>query len=246
MSFEGNQIKLQIGARKYTQSHSGTWGHEIYQVLRTTVEEVLFDVGRRINSLTVLVPANFISIDEGKIHCEDQFVEIINGAIEGLGFRETRFLAQILELGQSVKPMTRALGCTFIYVGNSATTIATLVSDGMSAIYTTPIGYAHLVNDLVVVKKIDEAVARRLLKLAVVTLEPSPKDNYTFECMGKDWAFPVSAVNDIIKSRLEELAEELSDHIVQQPVILFGPEFNRVHGARNYLGQILGMNVKSA
>jgi len=236
---------LQIGARKYSQNHSGAWGHEIYQVLRTSIEEVVFDVGRRISTLNILVPASFISVEDGKIHCNDKFVQIVNEATDGLGFKEKKFRAEILELGQSIKPMDRALGCTLIHITNSNTTVATLVGDGMSAIFSTPIGYSHLVNDLVMVKKIDEVLAVKLLKLAVVTLEPAPKDCYTFEYLGKDWAFPVRETNDIIKSRIEELGEELSNHVNQQPVYLHGTEFNTVHALRNYLGQLLGLNVKS-
>lgn len=236
--FDGLEIIFRVGRKNYRFNFSGISGkdfivqNEIYQIIRGGLDEVLFDFDNRIKTLEVHVPSNFIRIVDGKLDCADQFVELIRGASDDL-IRDIKFFAQILQFGVN--------DGTLVYIGLVDTSIATLDDGQLMNIQTIPIGFSHLVNDLMVVKKISSETAIDILNQAVITLEADQRESY--DAGGKHFA--VREINDIVKSRIEELGEEIIDYIRAKPISLAGRDFESVHGARNYLAQIIGMNIKS-
>ena len=238
LSFRGMSIVLKFGRYKLGYGFSGISGtdfiqpSEIYPITRGIVEEALYDHGRAIKTLTVHVPSNFIRVIDGKIDCDDNFVAVLKAATDGFGLREVVFVAEIQQFG--------APDGTLISVNLLDTTVAVIQGKSLLAINTVPIGYSHFVNDLVVVKKIEPEQAEEILSQAVITLDATPKEAYEI----RERNFAVREINDIIKSRIEELSEEIIDFLDIRPVHLRG-EFDKIYGARNYLAQILGFNVKS-
>ena len=165
----------------------------------------------------IQVPSKYVYIQDGQTHCDDAFVQAVRAMEDANGNYHLRFVAQILQHGVEAG--------TIIEIDQNETIVATILDERLHSLNSVPIGYSHLASDLCIVKKIDEDEAWEILKAIVVTLDGKCQDR------------------DIVKSRIEELAEEIIDYLKQLPVYLYGKEFNAIHGARNYLAQVLGVNI---
>ncbi|MCL2587630.1 MAG: cell division FtsA domain-containing protein [Firmicutes bacterium] len=241
--FEGMEVVLKVGGNKYTTDFSGISGtdfvvpNEVYKVVRSTLDEASFHEKYFPKALEILVPSNFIRIVNGLIDCDDNFVILVGNALDGFPIKDIKFLSHIQQKSLNIDGV-------LIDVGLLDTSVAGVYGGRVDFIQTVPIGFSHLVNDLMVVKKIEAGLASAILSQAVVTLDET-QDSYQFEFLERTQSFSVQMVNDILKSRIEELAEEIV-HLVSPgiPLYITGEDFLRVHGAKNYFAQILGFNIK--
>lgn len=237
LAFDGVDVVFSVAGLALRTRFSGIAGSdfvnpaEIYSVLREAINEAVFDRGIPIRFIEILVPANFLEVKNGVVSCNDDFVRIVRSVTDGFHLKDVNFSAEILQRAKKIDNEVRGRGCVLLDVGLLGTTIAGIKGESLDFLRILPIGFGHLVNDLIVVKKIDHKVAGQILSKMVVTVDEGE-------------------VTEIVRSRIEELGEEIRVRLrevgaEESALYLSGTDFDRVAGARNFLGKVLAKNIKA-
>ena len=189
------------------------------------------------------------------ILADTEFIHVVQSSI-GNQFNEVRFVSRpyvdaMYLLNDDVRDSTG----TLVHFSMFDTAVSVVSGDGISHLVTIPIGFAHVINDLCIVKEIDHNVASVLCGLACLCVECNCDEVYEVRVGEEIRAFYKQEINEIIKCRVEELAEEVLSEISlfddkllksNHPVYIYGGYTDIIKGAKAVITEVLGTNVHIA
>jgi len=187
-------------------------------------------------------------IKYSSIICKPQFIDLIATSLQGSDFTSIRYTSRVLcDALHNIDEATRDKACVLIQCDLHTTAVATIYGDSLFSVDTINMGYAHLINDLSIVKEVSYDIASELVKVALPNIAKSEKDFFQVILSDKKHFFDARQTNDIVSSRLEDIGGEIlrvgsnvDEAMFQKPVFIYGQL-----GERNDFRQILGktMNV---
>ena len=169
-------------------------------------------------------------------------------------FTDIKFVPQALcdalyLLNQDIRDQT----CTLVHFSMFDTTVIVVCGDGVLHIDTVPIGYAHVLNDLCIVKEICHDTAKTLIGHVCLSLNHEPGDMFEIKVENELKKFQKMEVCNIVKCRVEELAEELQvsiksfdEKLFNRPVHIYGGYADSIKGTKLLLSKIFGAVADSA
>ena len=104
-------------------------------------------------------------------------------------------------------------GVILIDIGGSTTNIAIYEEGDLQYAAVIPVGGANITNDLAIGLKIDPEIAEKLKIEQASALSRNDSSGFSLECGGELFNFNTSDVDEIVEARLEEIFEEISQHI---------------------------------
>jgi len=186
------------------------------------------------------------------IVADNGFINKLRGYLAGSPFSRVEFISTALAqsiyfINEEIRDKTAVL----ISCGMFATAVAVVCGDGLMYLRSFNQGIAHVINDASVVLDTTFGVANRLVNTAVISVNMTETDTYEITHEGELKRFSAHLVNDIIKSRMEIMAEHIAKlcHIADgnllsgNPVFMCGGNIDAVAGARDFFGRALGCHI---
>ena len=186
------------------------------------------------------------------ITTSNYFVDVVKFCLSGSGFRRIEFISVALAEGlYFIEEEVRDHTAVMISCSMFSTTVSVCCGDGLMFLQSFEQGIAHVINDVSIVLGTNFAIANSLVNEAVVSVRTTENDNYEIMFEGQKKKFGAALVNDIIKSRMELMA----DHIVRlfvnadqnllsnNPIFICGGNLDAVGGARDFFGKAIGAHI---
>lgn len=181
----------------------------------------------------------------------NSFVELVRSCLRGMPFKSAAFisvgLAKALYL---IDEESRDKTAVFISSCMFTTSVGVVVGDGLVFLKSFNTGMAHVINDVSVVLGVDFQVANMLVNEAILSVRMNDKDNYEVTSNNKKMKFSAATVNDIIKSRLEVMGENIiklinaaDPNLMSKPFFICGGHLDAVAGARDFFSKTIGVHI---
>ena len=171
---------------------------------------------------------------------ERRFIATVTDALPRGLFKSIRFICGTLAIARYlIDETTRDQTCLLVSSGMFATSISVITGEHIIAQESLNMGLAHVINDVCIVKNVDHLVAESLVKKATLCVKHSDRAQYTLVSGDK---YSAREINEIIASRIEEVAEELRGLIqdldrglLSRPVFVCGGYLDLITGGRQVL-----------
>ncbi|MCL2621440.1 MAG: hypothetical protein FWD32_00165 [Firmicutes bacterium] len=185
------------------------------------------------------------------IFAEKQFIKTVKDVLFALGIAKLHFASVPLALSLFLLPENvRDNGALFLHSGLLTTSVFVVSGDGLINLKSIGSGKGYIVSDLMEILEVNYNMAKNILEEAALSIETKPSDNYVIFNGEEPVKFEASYVNDIIKARLEMIAENIQSTILgldkeylSLPIYIAGGEIDAVNGGRDYLAKCLGVNI---
>ena len=187
----------------------------------------------------------------GIISCRNVFVEAVMSALFGTYFSRIEFISQTAaEALYYIENDVRDRTCVLVSCGMFSTTVSVAAGEGLCFMESFHMGTAHVINDLCIVLGVDHVAATALLAGVVLSINAEEGECYEIETNGKREQFSITKVNDIVKARLEEIAEGIKtllnkaeDRVNSDRIFICGGEVDAIIGARDFLSKEIGVHI---
>lgn len=185
------------------------------------------------------------------ISVADSFITLVRACLRGTPFKTVAFISAALAKAlYLVDEESRDKTCVLISSGMFSTSVCVIVGDGVVFLKSFNTGIAHVINDVSVVLGIDFHIANLLVDEAVLSVRMNDKDNYEVINNNKRMKFSAATVNDIIKSRLEVMGENIKKlinmadpNLISKPIFICGGHLDAVAGARDFFSKAIGAQI---
>jgi len=226
--------------------------HPAYSCINKSAIYFVLDDGKR-----VINPIGKVSTKLSARICyvlaENNFLDLISGALNELSIRHVMFLSSSLcEMIYLIDPTIRDRYAILVDVGYLTTNVMIGQGDGLLFLNSFSLGGGHITGDLYQVLKIPFTQAESLKRKIVLNWQAN--ENESYEVMGKEFVstFSAKATNEIVEARVEIIANyilkcldrcqyEFPDYL---PVYLTGGGLSYIKGIKDFLGRKLGRRVE--
>lgn len=183
------------------------------------------------------------------------FIDIIKGVFDDLNIKIKGFICEALaESLYLFDPALRDKYALLVDVGYITTTVALTRGNGLLYQNSFSMGGGHISSDLSQCLRIPFNEAERLKNKIALAWEPSTKDTYVVEFMGKTYTYAAKATNEIALDRVELICDYIQKSLdicnydlpSFLPIYLAGGGLYTLKGVRNIMSQKLGRQVIKA
>lgn len=144
------------------------------------------------------------------IVAEKQYLELMQNVMTSVGIAHLEYLPTCLASSHAlIDTVNQQSGSVLIDVGNITTSIATVFNGGIVELKTFTSGGGLINSDLMSMLKINYYEAEQLKRKTVLSVEPTKDDYYEIYKDNKLVKFYSQTVNDIVKARVENIADNL-------------------------------------
>jgi cell division ATPase FtsA len=186
------------------------------------------------------------------IAADNYFINVVRSCLTGSGFKKVEFISSIRAEALYLMPEdVRDKTCIMISCGLASTSIVVASGDGIAYLKNIEQGIAHVISDVSTVMEIDGTTANLLVDEAIISVKMGEKDNYEITTNAdKKRKFSAQLVNDIVKSRLEVIADHIArvlkindTFLRDKPIYMCGGNLDAVGGARDFFSRIIGRHI---
>ena len=250
-------------SRKFIQPHKIT-NHDIsnlfesnsqfgdsmdYRVINFSPMQYMLDdnattmqpVGKKTSSLVV---------DASYILAKTSFIELMTGKLSKLGITNVDFICSAL--GQAIKcsqdnETTQPIAV--VDVGHITTSVVVLKGEGLALLSSFSMGGGHISSDIMQLLGMSFKDAELIKRKIILTIEPERNEYYETKVHDSCIKAPISMTNQIVKSRLENLAKIIGEILAIDPIFknydlyLTGDGIANFKGVKTILKQQTGMEV---
>ena len=209
------------------------------------------DEGRAVTHATGVM-AKKIEARVSLIIAHNYFVDTVRSCLAGSGFKKVEFistdLARALYL---IDEDSRDKTAVMIHCGMFSTSVSVCCGDGLLFLKNFEQGIAHVINDVSLVMNIGFGVANILVNEAILSVKMTESDSYQIFHDDEKHKYNAALVNDIIKSRMELIAENIARLIMvadknltqNNQFFICGGNLDAVKGARDFLSRAVGAHI---
>lgn len=174
-----------------------------------SINEISYNLDSRSNiSDPIGMTSNRINLLASFVLAENSFIELISKALYSLGISDIRFIPSALCEGiELISEDDRRDGCILVDFDDMSVSVSAILRSGLVALKTFMSGEYFVTNDISEVLRVPFSTASELKHKAVLSLEARPNDTYMAFIDGQAKVFPCGTVNNIISSRLDNIAE---------------------------------------
>ena len=189
------------------------------------------------------------------ILAENRFIYTITQILKELGIQKIEFVSSLLSEALFLfDDKERDNFVVMIDVGHITSSVVLARGDGILCQYSFPLGGGYITGDLAMCLGISYGQADILKKKVVLSLSPQENDVYTVLEKDSNLSFNAYEVNEIVRASLRKLAGTVAkclkmceyDYPNHIPYHLTGGGISYIHGAKNYLSELLARPVELA
>ncbi len=193
----------------------------------------------------------FLSI----IAAEKNFLYFIQQLMQGVGVAEIEYLPTCLASAMNlIEDKDQKNGAILVDVGNVVTSVASVFNSGIVELKTFTSGGGFITSDLMSVLKINYFEADQLKRKTVLSMEATKDDYYEIFRDSKLVKFYSNTVNNIVRARVENIAEHLlsciesfdSEINEDTKIYITGGGLGYIMGAMDVVAQVIGHKVQLA
>lgn len=179
--------------------------------------------------------------------CERSFTSLFENIAKDLHLKEVEYVSSIWAEGMSLLSEDKRYRRQLIAdVGYITSSVAVVQGDGLVSLTSFSLGGGHVASDIAMMFEVPFSAAEEVKDKIDLSLAYDETSYYEAGENGK-YRFSALDVNEIAKSRLDTIAEFISESIAQSgfecnahcPVYLTGNGVTTIRGAKEYLSQVL-------
>jgi len=246
----------EINARDVRQLFNFEFSNDFSTIINKSAVFFRVDDGRPVISALGQV-AKKVQAQISLIACANSFIDTIRSCLIGSGLRRVEFVSVALaECLHLIDQDSRDKTSVMLSCGMFATGVAVCSGDGLVYLRTFDQGIAHVINDVSVVLNIPFTAANMLVNEAVLSVKMNDDDNYEVmldagTSAQRQAKFAASTVNDIIKSRMEVMGDNIvrlinlaDSKLIGSPIFICGGNLDAVGGARDFFSKTIGAHIQ--
>lgn len=182
------------------------------------------------------------------IYARNEFVELFNKALAGLGILKVNYVCSALcEINYLLGELpTEAM---IIDIGYLTTSVAVAKGAGLLNLFSFSQGGAHIMSDLAECLNITYKEAEDLKRSVILTLQPTTNDYYETSNVGKTRKIVTKIANEIVCDRLDTIAYTINACLEKcdiqdyMTIYLTGGGISQIKGAKDFLSEKIGQNI---
>ncbi len=222
---------------------------EEYEVINFSPMQFVLD-----DNLTTLVPVNkkttSLVMDCSYILAKKYYINIVEKTLNDLGVKNVEFISSALAQAMNCereKDDTKPYA--IVDVGHISTSVCIYKGEGLALLSSFSMGGGHISSDLMQVLGLSFKDAELIKRKVILTLQPQRNENYEVCSKGSLIKAPISITNQIVKSRIEMLANVISnilsvnDIFGNIDVYLTGDGIANFKGVKTILKDVVGHNI---
>lgn len=186
------------------------------------------------------------------VYAEKYFTQTVMDILHGVYFKNVKFVCENQAVARYLVPTSvRDNTCVIIRSSMFTTSISVVVGESIVAMKTYGMGFVHIINDLCVVESVDHITASALCEKAALNVKFGVSDVYSIYhgTVRKD--FSASKINQIISSRIEEIAKEATkiisefgEPLFKKNIFFCGGYIDNIQGAKFIMQEEIGINME--
>lgn len=186
-----------------------------------------------------------------EVYAENYFIDLLISIVENLNI-ELEFLCSPLAQGHYLlDERQKQNGAIIVDCGFISTSVSYHLGEGLTELKSFSLGGGHITSDLQEILNLPYAEAEQLKQKLILTIKPSPLDEYSLNVSGKTVGISVKTANDIALARIEVIANAINKclksfktKLADDEVIhITGGGLAYLKGIKNYLTKALKRKV---
>ncbi len=190
-----------------------------------------------------------IVLDASYILAKNYFIDNLTTKLQGLGINDIDFIATALGQAMVCEPKKKDKPIVVVDCGHISTSIAVYKGEGLALLSSFDMGGGHISSDLMQILGLSFRDAELIKRKIILTIESQKNDNYELYTKGTLIKAPINMTNQIVKSRIEEIAKVITNILSIDPVFkgldiyLTGDGISNFRGVKNIISSITGSRV---
>ena len=203
--------------------------------------KTLSPVGKKTTSLIV---------DASYILAKKEFINLMVENLSALGIKSVDFASTALGQAMTCQPVkANNKPLVVVDVGHITTSVCVYKGEGLALLSSFSMGGGHISSDIMQVLGLNFKSAELIKRKVILTIESKRNEYYEICSNGNLVKAPINITNQVVKSRIEMLANIINDILSIDEVFkdldiyLTGDGISNFKGVKNILRDVTGLNV---
>lgn len=191
-----------------------------------------------------------IVLDASFILAKNYFIDNMTERLNKIGVTAVEFIATALGQAMACEPVKKDnKPIVIVDCGHISTSVAVYKGEGLALLSSFNMGGGHVSSDLMQILGLSFREAELIKRKIILTIESDKNENYEVVSKGSIIRAPINMTNQIVKSRIEEIAKIIANILSIDPVFkgldiyLTGDGIANYRGAKNIIRSITGAKV---
>lgn len=164
------------------------------------------------NTLTPIgCKTSSVILDASYILAKKSFTNKITKMLNNLGIQKVDFVSGVLGQGLMVNKEKRNRPFAIVDVGHISTSVCVHKGEGLALLTSFSMGGGHISSDIMQVLNLSFKDAELIKRKVILTIESNKNDYYQACSKGNLIKAPINITNQIVKSRIENIANVVGD-----------------------------------
>ena len=203
--------------------------------------KTLSPVGRKTTSLVV---------DASYILAKKDFITFVVEKFANLAIKSVEFASTALGQAMTCEPVkSNSKPFIVVDVGHISTSVCVYKGEGLALLSSFSMGGGHVSSDIMQVLGLNFKAAELIKRKVILTIESKRNEYYEVCSNGNLVKAPINITNQVVKSRIEMLANIINDILSIDDVFrdldiyLTGDGISNFKGVKNIIKDVTGLNV---
>lgn len=178
-----------------------------------------------------------LSVDCSYILAKKDFVDLIDRVLLSLNIKNAEYVS--IALGQAMPCIDKSnvlSPVAVVDVGHLSTSVAVIKGEGLALLSSFSLGGGHISSDLMQLLKLSYADAEALKRKIILSIQADRNDKYEICNAGRYVTAHIQFTNEIVKSRIENIANIINGVLDIDPMFKDIPIFLTGDGIANFKG----------
>jgi len=190
-------------------------------------------------------------MDCGYVLVKKQFVDIMQQIMDSCGIKEVDFVSTALAQAQFARKQVKTLlkPIVIVDIGHITTSVAVAKGEGLLMLSSFSLGGGHITADLMQLNGLSYLEADSIKRKVSLTVQSKKDERYIAYLNGKPIKTLINITNDIVKARLENIAQVVNKVLMQNnafddlPIYLTGDGVCNFRGIVNMFEVVTGRKI---
>ena len=191
-----------------------------------------------------------VVMDGSYLLVKNTFIERFDKTLHNLGVEVVEYVSTILGQALMCVNKTESLNpVAVVDVGHITTSVAIVKGEGLALLSSFSLGGGHITADIMQLLQKSFKDAELIKRKVALTIKPQKDEKYTINTNGEVISSHIQITNDIVKSRIENIAQiinnvlDIDEAFKDIPIYLTGNGLCFIRGAVNILEQVTKRKV---
>lgn len=231
------------------QSNANFGDSENYSVISYSPMQCVLDDNFKTLS-PIKCKTTSLVLDASYVLAKNSFVELIKEKFKLIGINNVEFVCLALAQAMKCEPVKNDnKPIAVVDVGHITTSVCVYKGEGIALLTSFAMGGGHVSSDLMQVLGLNFKSAELIKRKVILTVESKINSYYEICHKGNLIKAPINVTNQVVKSRIEMIANVLKDILTIDEVFdnidiyLTGDGIANFKGVKNIIQDITGLNV---